>query len=157
MKKFRDTQYFITEDGKLIRNNKVLSFSISNKGYKTVDTYVNGIRKKYNLHRMVAELYVDNPNDYCCVNHIDGNKLNNHYTNLEWVTWRENMNHKIYKLEIGIGENHTNCLVPNKIVNYIKKCKNYNVKPNFERMSKTYGVGVQHLKNIYAGRKRLFS
>jgi hypothetical protein len=157
MKQFRDTQYFVTEDGKLIRNNKELSFSISNKGYKTIDTFVNGVRKKYNLHRMVAQLYVDNPNDHCCVNHIDGNKLNNHYSNLEWVTLKQNSQHSVRVLHKQVGENHSQAKVPNKIVSYIKKCKKFNKIPNFDRLSKSYGVGVQHLKNIYKGYKRLLA
>lgn len=48
-------------------------------------------------HRLVASLFVDNPNPkiYNQVNHIDGNKLNNVYTNLEWVTIKENLDHTV--------------------------------------------------------------
>lgn len=157
MKKFRDTEYLVCETGKVYRNGTEKKCSITNKGYRAIDMWVNGKRFKYNLHRVIAETYVPNPDNKPCVNHIDGNKLNNHYTNLEWVSWKENMNHKLYILNIDIGEKHPNSKLPNKIVSYIKKCKIKNVIPPYERISKSYGVGIQHLKNIYNGKKRLFS
>lgn len=49
--------------------------------------------KANKVHRMVATAYVPNPHNYPEVNHIDGNKLNNHYTNLEWCTHKQNMHH----------------------------------------------------------------
>ena len=48
--------------------------------------------KKY-IHRLLAELFVDNPNNNPQVNHIDGNKHNNNIDNLEWVTVAENTQH----------------------------------------------------------------
>lgn len=45
------------------------------------------------LHRVIALAYVDNPNDYDEVNHLDENKLNNNIDNLEWCTHKQNCNH----------------------------------------------------------------
>lgn len=55
----------------------------------------NGAGKRYYLHRLVAEAFCDNPLRKPCVNHIDHNRENNSYTNLEWVTQRENVLHHI--------------------------------------------------------------
>ena len=45
------------------------------------------------MHRLVALTYLDNPNGYNCINHKDGNKLNNHIENLEWCTVKQNTQH----------------------------------------------------------------
>jgi hypothetical protein len=50
-------------------------------------------KKTYRLHRLVAELFIDNPDNKLIVNHIDGNKHNNKSDNLEWVTSSENQLH----------------------------------------------------------------
>ena len=154
MEKYKDTEYYITKDGKVFRNGTEKKTSLSNKGYKLARFSVFGKGKNYNLHRLVAELYVDNPQNKPCVNHIDGNKLNNHYTNLEWVSWKENMNHKIYTLGIGLGETHSQSKVPNKIVSYIKRCKDNGIQPKYERIKDTYSVSISHLKRIYRGVER---
>ena len=56
-----------------------------------------GVRKRVRIHRMVALLFVHNPNpsEFDIVNHIDGDKANNHYSNLEWTTVYENNKHAI--------------------------------------------------------------
>lgn len=42
---------------------------------------------------MVADAFIDNPNQYPCVNHIDNNRANNHVENLEWCTHKQNTAH----------------------------------------------------------------
>ena len=49
------------------------------------------------LHRVVAELFIPNPENKPEIDHIDGNRFNNHYTNLQWVTHQENLNNPITK------------------------------------------------------------
>jgi len=63
---------------------------IRETGYYGVGT--NLLQDKF-VHRMVATAFVHNPDPetFTVVDHIDGDKLNNHYTNLEWVTQSENM------------------------------------------------------------------
>ena len=95
MKQYKDTPYYVTEDGKIFRDGNELKPSITNKGYYTYRISINNVRKHLSIHRAVAKLYVPNPDDKPQVNHIDGNKLNNHYTNLEWVTNKENRKHAI--------------------------------------------------------------
>ena len=56
-------------------------------GYKKVQ--IKG--KQQYIHRLVAEEYLANPLSLPEVNHIDGNKENNHVVNLEWITHRANL------------------------------------------------------------------
>lgn len=63
------------------------------KGYYRVSIWENGILKQKQIHRLVAETYLDNPENKPQVNHIDGNKLNNDVENLEWATAQENSQH----------------------------------------------------------------
>jgi hypothetical protein len=66
---------------------------ISIWGYPVVDITLDGKRKKYPIHRLVATYFIENPQSKPCVNHKDGNKLNNSVSNLEWVTYSENEKH----------------------------------------------------------------
>lgn len=94
MKQYEDTNYFITEDGRILNKskNRFLKLYLNNWGYLwTKLGRKNGNGKQ--VHRLVAQTYVPNPENKPQVNHIDGNKLNNHYSNLEWVTIQENVQH----------------------------------------------------------------
>ena len=59
-----------------------------NKNYKRskVKLLKEGEAKGFKVHRLVAKAFIPNPNNYKMVNHIDGNKANNSYKNLEWCT-----------------------------------------------------------------------
>lgn len=61
-----------------------------NQGYKLCTLEVNGDRKLFRIHRLMGVTYLDNPDNLPQVNHKDGNKMNNHISNLEWCSNREN-------------------------------------------------------------------
>lgn len=69
------------------------------KTYKNTNGYIiaylskNGITKTIKVHRLVAIAYIPNPFNLPKVNHLDGNKENNHYKNLEWSTQKRNIQH----------------------------------------------------------------
>ena len=90
---WENSNYFISNLGKIKRNNKILKLNKNARGYLYCNISTNGKVTKVKIHRLVAITFVDNLNNKDTVNHIDGNKLNNHYTNLEWLTRKENIQH----------------------------------------------------------------
>jgi len=75
-------------------------FYLNRKGY----CVINLKGKRHFVHRLVAKYFVLNKEEKAQVNHIDGNKLNNHVSNLEWVTNQENRNHAVSMGLIATGE-----------------------------------------------------
>lgn len=62
-------------------------------GYLQIMLGVPNKRKRYKIHRLVADHFLNNPENKPQVNHLDENKLNNHVDNLSWCTSKENINH----------------------------------------------------------------
>lgn len=93
--------YLINRDGIVIEKDtrSLISYSIDYKGYKRSNvTYLKntGTLAKYErTHRLVGLTFIENKNNLPFINHIDGNKLNNHYLNLEWCTAKENSKHAV--------------------------------------------------------------
>jgi len=67
----------------------ILKNNISNSGY----ICINIKNKGYFIHRAIAFAFIENKNNYPQINHIDGNKLNNNLSNLEWCTRSQNIRH----------------------------------------------------------------
>lgn len=84
--------YEVSNLGRVRRNNQILKGQID-YGYKCIWLCANKKRKKYKVHRLVAQAFIPNPNNYPCVNHKDENKLNNCVENLEWCTHKYNTNY----------------------------------------------------------------
>lgn len=59
-------------------------------GYRIVLLTLDNTQKSIRIHRLVAQHFIDNPNNYDVVDHIDGNRSNNHVSNLRWVTFSQN-------------------------------------------------------------------
>ena len=89
--------YFINELGEVKSTRsfkgtkeKILKGSYNQQGYKTYNLMRNGEVYRKPLHRLLMETFIPNPNNLPCINHIDGNILNNSLENLEWCTYGHN-------------------------------------------------------------------
>lgn len=92
--------YEIYDDGRIFSHykNDFLKPSITRHGYYyVVIPDWDGVKRAIRVHQLVAYYFCPRPDNWreLCVNHIDGNKLNNHASNLEWVTYGENNIHAI--------------------------------------------------------------
>lgn len=105
------------------RQNKIKNIkAVSNyRGYLKVSLSKNNIIKNKNVHRLVAEAFIVNPNNFPVVNHKDGNKHNNKIINLEWTTKSENTNHA-YKNNL-MKKNNKAIIQLDKNKNRIKEYK----------------------------------
>ena len=107
-------KYMISNYGNVLSKNflntgedRLLKLKRHHSGYIFV-RLCNGAgqkQKNQTIHILVARAFIPNPDNKPCVNHIDGNKANNHVTNLEWVTHKENKQHAI---RTGLSNPHKN-------------------------------------------------
>ena len=141
--------YEITKDGKIIslkRNKKYeIKGYIDKYGYRRVLIYENGKRKKYFVHRLVAEKYIPNPDNLPQVNHKDGDKLNNCVDNLEWVTPKENIRHAIKN---GFRKSNNSTVLN---VNQVKEIKKLFETKSMKEIAEMYNVSLSCIKHIHAG------
>lgn len=126
-----NNKYYITKDGQVfITNYRGMNIPKKMKprkicGYLSLglespdSTPDNRKQKICKIHRLVAEAFIPNPDNKPCVNHIDGNKLNNKVSNLEWCTVQENTVHAYRnKLERNWWSKELGLVCINLIENY---------------------------------------
>lgn len=94
---FRSLDRMVPSKYGTLRNypGKLLKVEQMGDGYKRIVLMKNSKKKRYMCHRLVAETFIENPNNLPYVNHLDGNRGNNITTNLEWCTKEENERHAI--------------------------------------------------------------
>ena len=155
MKRFRDTEYFVTEEGNVFRNEKQLKPSKDTGGYLGVNVSKNGIVKRFMIHRMVGECYLDNVNNLPEINHEDGNKSNNRYSNLKWTTSGDNKKHA-YNNGLMIapkGEKSKVSKLKNNDVIYIReKYKPRDKQYNKEKLSTMFNISQRTINDIISNK-----
>lgn len=75
------------------RHGKLRKQRIDRYGYQKVNLSKNGIYKTFLVHRLVAQVFIPNPNNYHIINHKDYTPLNNRVDNLEWCDTKYNVNY----------------------------------------------------------------
>ena len=103
------------------------------------------------IHRLVASEFVDNPFNYTEVNHKDGNKANNHYSNLEWCTRSQNVKHA-YDTNLNkgaVGELSGSAKLTWDKVDNIRKFNKEGIST--EKLSNHFNVGKSKINKIIRG------
>lgn len=115
--------------------------------YLVVNLHKNGISTIVQVHRLVAEAFIPNPNSYPTVNHIDGNKHNNNVKNLEWASYTRNNTHALEtKLRRPRGT-HIRQIdsCGNTVCEYVSVCE----------ASRQTGIGRSMISHCINGREKL--
>lgn len=99
---------------------KILKPSLTSSGYYNFDLRRNQSHKYCLAHRLVAEAFIPNPNNYFIVNHIDGNKFNNCVENLEWCTQSYNVKES-YKNGLQVAQKGKDSKCSKSILQYSKE------------------------------------
>ena len=91
--------YKVSSYGRImtVRKNAILCPAKTISNGLTVSLSKNGKVEKRQVSRLVAAAFIPNPDNKPCVDHIDGDRANNHADNLRWVTAKENCNNPITK------------------------------------------------------------
>jgi len=133
---------------------QVLSTALASGGYPSVQLYRNHRRKTLKTGLLVAESFIGprpglpGQERLFTLNHIDGDKLNNALSNLEWVTQRENMRHAFrIGLASNVGEKNSNAKLTADAVLAIR-CSD----ESKEELGRRYGVDASAIREVRRGR-----
>ena len=131
----RSVDRYVKNRGNFMRRltGKTMEQTVAANGYCVVNLRKNRTSNVVCVHRLVSEAFIENPEHKETVNHIDGNKLNNNVTNLEWSTYSENNTHAL----------KTNLRKPrgNKIFQYDKNGNLVSTYQSACEASRTTGIG----------------
>ena len=152
--KFTFYEYEITDDGKVFSlssnwrgyGKRELAQQLNSHGYPSVRLVINGQRKKFLVHKLVAERFLpERPSEHHEIRHLDGDKTNNSASNLAWGTRKENAADRELHGKTSKGESHGMAVLKESDVAELRKSTESHVN-----LARKYGVTPQA---IYAARK----
>lgn len=148
----KEINYAISDNGIVFDEdlNIVSSYKMPTTGYWCVKLKIDNDEVLTTVHRLVAETYIPNPDNLPTVNHHNGDKDNNYWYNLEWMSYSDN---NIHALEAGLRqplscENHQNATLTNQQV--IKICEMLQNGETYETI-----IDVLNLSNIENIKRKL--
>jgi hypothetical protein len=148
-------EYLVNKEGQVFstKSNIVLKKGIESWGYEMVNLRKNGKPNPHKVHKIVAQTFLGPRPDGFQINHKDGVKTNNHVSNLEYCTPKQNSQHA-YMMGLSKaprGEKHGNCKLSDKSVEEIRKLKGQITQ---QAAGDMFGVAREHIRDIWNGKRR---
>ena len=128
--------------------------------YFQVKLSKNGKVKTHYVHKLVATAFLDNPNNYQIINHIDGNGFNNNIENLEWCTQKYNVNHAWQnKLCESVRESakHSKGVPPKKVIQLDSNNNIINVYSSVTEAKKLLNITEAQVRGSIKKKKKKFN
>ena len=142
---------------KHIRKGRILKKYIGTTGYYTVNLSKNSKIKLARVHRLVAKTFIKNPKNHYCVNHKDGNKLNNKVENLEWCDFAFN-NKEAYRLNLKQnkykGKYGKDAQFSKPVIQYSKEAKIIKIWDNAEQVARELGYCANNIRAVCRGKRK---
>ena len=128
---------------------RILKQKTSKSGYKSVHLRCMDYQSHPTIHRIVAEAFIDNPDNKPTVNHIDANKENNHVDNLEWITQSQNTRYAFLKgNKSQKGEKNNMAKLTMEKVKEIRKFKEENDHLSQQQIADHFNLKRENVKDI---------
>ena len=150
--------YIVTSQGEVINTNTdhMMKKQLNNAGYHRVELSKSGKTKRYFVHRLVATAYIPNKDNLPQVNHINGDKLDNNVSNLEWCTASQNHKHAYKHLNKAVTkvfdtDNGKTKIKKSEILNLIERKKTM----TYRALALQVGVNPKYLSKLLRGAVRV--
>jgi hypothetical protein len=126
---------------------RLLKPTKNNKGYLSLTIKVNNKLKSRRVHSLVLDAFYEKPFQNAICRHLDGNCLNNHYTNLKWGTLQENAADRKTHGTYYRGHEHCNSKLTLEQATYIKQSKN-----KVRLLAEIFNVSISTIEGIRYGK-----
>ena len=153
-------KYDITDDGIVISLNynntgteKELKQRFNRSGRAYVNLCINGKYNSHLIHRLVAETFIPTEDSTLEVNHIDGEKKNNHLENLEWISREENIKHGVSNNLFPLEFKNAKCKLSDVKVREIRE-KYIPFKYTMSMLAQEYNVSKKLICDIINFKRR---
>lgn len=153
-------KYYISDHGRLksiggrykIRHpdGYITIGSIDSTGYRSITLRRPNVCFHARVHALVARHFLHKPIGSECVNHKDGNKLNNHYSNLEWMTMGDNVKHAVTTGLFNIkGTKHHHAKLNEQQVIEMRLLRNQGM--TYQKIAEMFGVCRRQASDVVRG------
>lgn len=154
-KVFSNGNYAVSNHGRVKRvtigrrtwPGRFLKPTLMKIGYHQVRPVINGRNVHMYVHALVAEHFIGAKPPLCEVNHKDGNKTNNHVSNLEYVTHGDNMRHAFRTCLVNVANT-----IDSETIDTIRTLRLDGL--SYSSIAKTTGVSITHCWNVVQNNKR---